>query len=106
MKTFKFDGYKVTLQNTGKVKDNHTTVEYWFRNRESRVIFHNSDFGCPFQIEPESRESAINLLGFLTCRLHDVEEDYFKDYTEDQIAFRDSSDCENLQVYCYDEENQ
>lgn len=43
-------------------------------------------------------------LGFLSLQDGDTDEEYFKDYTPDQIAWRDSPRCEELSLIQYDME--
>jgi hypothetical protein len=103
MKIYKFDGYKLSLKNTWNMSNGKYQVEYKFKNPDNEIIFSGNDFYSSPLHKPESKKSAIALLGFLTLRLHDIEEDYFKDYTEKQKNFRDSSACEMLQIYICEE---
>ena len=107
MKIYKFIGYKLSLQSTC-IRDeyDHTKVKYTFKSPNNEILFEGNDFGCPSQIKPESKESAIQLLGFLTLKPGDTDSDYFDNYTEAQLNFCNSSDCEELSslVYDYEEE--
>jgi hypothetical protein len=39
------------------------------------------------------------VIGFLTLRPGDTESDYFEAYTERQLEFADSMECESLQIW-------
>lgn len=104
MKTYKFDDYKMTLQDTW-VRDmaGKAIVEYTFSAPDGEVIFEGVDFHCSPLHEPESKDSAKALLGFLTLRKGDTDSEYFDDYTERQLEFSESFDCEQLQMYAYED---
>lgn len=105
MKTYDFDGYKMTLQDTGKVKNDHVMVEYTFSTPDGELLFSGDDLGCSPLHGPESMESAKALLCFLTVRKGDTDEEYFDSYTPRQLEFSESMDCEHLQIYTLDGED-
>ncbi len=106
MKRYDFDGYKMTLQATQKRDGcNHVMVKYSFINPNGVTIFQGDDFGASPLHSPEGRESAIALLGFLTLKKGDTDDEYFEKYTPLQMEFSESADCENLSLIVYDEEN-
>jgi hypothetical protein len=74
-------------------------VEYTFKNPNGQVLFSGSDFFVSPLYKPESKKCAIALLGFLTLQSGDTDSDYFDDYTPEQMAFCQSSDCDNLKMY-------
>lgn len=49
------------------------------------VLFEGSDFRCPHAID--SDECVKGLMGFLTLRPGDTDEDYFRSYTPRQMSF-------------------
>jgi hypothetical protein len=100
MKTYNFDGYKLTLKNTNN-RDSlgKFIIEYTFKKPDNTILFSGNDFHASPMHKPESKESAIALLVFLTCKPGDVEKDYFDNYTQDQLDFANSQDCENLKSY-------
>lgn len=100
MRTYEFDGYKMTLQDLGMdVKQHKHRVAYTFSYPDGRVIFDGKDlFASPLH-SPESLENAKALLTFLTLQEHDTDDEYFNNYTPEQLEFRDSLDCEYLQIY-------
>lgn len=104
MRKYNFDGYKLTLQATDKRDStNHILVSYNFSNPDGELLFFGDDFGASPLHTPEGKESAKALLGFLTLRKGDTDEDYFANYTPKQLEFSESSDCENLQLYTIDD---
>jgi hypothetical protein len=101
---YEFDGYKMTLQELGRRdRGGHIMVRYTFENPQGVRLFEGDDLGASPLHGPESYEIAKSLLSFLTCREGDVDGEYFENYTPAQIAFRDSFDCESLQMYTVDE---
>lgn len=71
--------------------------------QEDVTIFEEEDFHCSPVIAIDSDECLQTLLGFLTLREGDVEEDYFEDYNDVQKDFRDE-DAETLSLYTLDED--
>lgn len=66
------------------------------------IIFMGDDFSSSPLDEVESEESVMALLGFLTCQLGDTDDDYFKDYTPQQLDWIESQECEDLKMVVYD----
>lgn len=61
------------------------------------VLFHGTDYKPSPLHYVDAIESVIGLLAFLTCKPGDTDDDYFKDYTVDQLAWANSIECEHLQ---------
>jgi hypothetical protein len=105
MRTHKFNTasgtYKLQLTRTYRYDkdDSHEYVNYKFIRPDKMVIFQGNDFGCPMYKNPESKWAAIQLLGFLTCKPGDTDEEYFEHYSVDQLAWCNSFDCEELSLY-------
>lgn len=106
-------------QKTWKVNNKRYTCKvtedgYDFASHKSRVsyslqcgreiIFTGNDLLCSPLHDPESKETILSLMGFLTLQAGDTDSEYFDNYTGAQLAFRDSSDCELLQFLCIEEE--
>jgi len=85
-----------------------STGRAWFnyilRDPDKKILFENSDFSVSYK-HNNWEENAMSLMGFLTCKQGDVDEEYFKDYTSDQLTFTESTDCEELSLIVYDYEN-
>lgn len=106
METYKFDGYTLTLEQTSRIDNyGHVMVRYTFRTPKGTLLFNGDDFGASPLHDPVGIESAKDLLSFLTVRKGDTDEDYFDNYTDEQIEFSESWDCEQLQLYTLDEQS-
>ena len=73
------------------------------RSRKARntVIFQGEDFACSPMHAIDSDECVAALLGFLTLKSGDTDREYFEDYTERQLEFRDShAEALACEVYC------
>lgn len=106
METYKFDGYTMTLDATGKTdRHNHIMVKYEFINPDGVILFEGEDLGASPLHDPEGMETAKALLSFLTLKKGDTDEEYFDNYTPEQLAFSESFDCEQLQAYTWDDES-
>ena len=107
MQTYTFDtrngGYTVSLEATSKrMKTGQIKTKYSLTDPKGKVVFSGSDLGCSPLNTPESKENAVALLSFLTLRKGDTDEDYFDDYTPEQLAWIDTDDCEDLSMFGYD----
>lgn len=78
-------------------------VKYKF-SFDGKVLFEGADYRPSPMFEEASREAAIGLLGFLTLRPGDTDDEYFEKYTPEQMAWAKSSDCEYLGYEVSDEE--
>lgn len=63
-------------------------VAYEFRIvGEDEPLFRGDDYSPSPSYASDSDKSVAGLLGFLTLKPGDADEEYFKDYTERQLAF-------------------
>ena len=91
--------------------DRHKWDEYgksilgykFFCNKE--LIFSGNDFHNSPLHAIDSDSAIYGLLGFLSCKPGDTDQEYFDDYTERQLQFANSFDCEELQLMVYDFES-
>ncbi len=99
----KFDGYVLELFDTGKYDTRGcTNLAYCLISPKGVVIFDNQNFfGSPMHSD-DSDETIRNLLGFLTLRIGDTDREYFDNYNEVQIDFRDN-EAEVLSIWAWDE---
>lgn len=90
-----------TYRREGKpAKD---TLGYAFsRIGESEPIFVGEDYGCAPGHAIDSDDAVRSLLGFLTLRPGDTDDEYFERYTEAQRAFA-ASDAEYLSLWGMDD---
>lgn len=84
--------YKLDLYLIYKGTDTLGYVMFY----ENRVLFAGNDYKPAPSNNIDSLEAAIDLLSFLTIQLGDTDDEYFKDYTPQQIVFIDSFECEQL----------
>ncbi len=105
MQTYKFDGYTMTLHDTGETGEyGKTRVAYTFAKPDDTLLFYGRDLFTSPMHTPEGLDNAKALLSFLTCQPGDVDDDYFKAYTDEQMEWANSFECEQLQIYSMDEE--
>ncbi|WP_329240307.1 hypothetical protein OG417_40015 [Actinoallomurus sp. NBC_01490] len=88
--------------------DSHTNdgrIRYAYQlSRKGCAIFEGRDFCSGGNATPTVEalaHAARCLLGFLTLRPGDVEEDYFAEYTPQQLSWRDAF-AEELSIYAQD----
>ena len=77
-------------------------LRYEFRGPDGAVIFEGRDYGCSPCHAIDSDASLRELIGFLTLRPGDTDDEYFKDYTGAQRDFC-ATDAEALSVYADEE---
>lgn len=107
MQTHTFDtrngDYTVSLEATNKrAKTGQIKTKYSLTDPHGKVVFSGSDLGCSPMHAPESKENAVALLTFLTLRKGDTDDDYFGDYTPEQLEWIDTGDCDDLSTFGYD----
>ncbi len=76
--------------------------EFYF---EGELIFEGRDYRPSPLIESNSRESACQLLTFLTLQPGDTDKEYFDKYTEKQMAWARSWACEQLSSEAQDDQD-
>ena len=63
-------------------------IYYRLVHPDGWIVFEGSDFGAN---ETDSDDTVRSLISFLTLRKGDTDDEYFKDYTPEQLEWRDSS---------------
>lgn len=96
-------GYVLTLWATPRVdRRGQTVLGYSFVDPQGVTVFEGEDFaGSPLHAD-DSDATLRSLLGFLTLRLGDTDREYFADYNERQVAFRDN-EAEMLSLWTDDD---
>lgn len=51
------------------------------------IIFQGDDFHCSPLASIDSLETAYSILGFLTLGIHDTDDEYFENYTPEQLEW-------------------
>jgi hypothetical protein len=97
--------FTLSLYDTHKRNDwGKSILSYkFFCNKE--LVFSGSDYCCSPLHAIDSIESIYGLLGFLSCRPGDIDQEYFDNYTPNQLQFANSFACEELQMLIDDFEN-
>lgn len=73
--------------------------ELWYNGKK---LFEGNDYRPSPLHNIDDLESVIGGLSFLTLQEGAVDSDYFKNYTPEQIEFRDSLGCESLNMLLND----
>lgn len=96
------EGFRLDLFDTGTLHRGgpQQRLAYVFR-QDGNVIFRGADFGCSPMNAIDSAECIIALLGFLSLQDGDTDDDYFADYTPEQLEWRDEY-AEALSMYALD----
>ena len=71
---------------------------------DGKLLFEGTDFRPSPMFDEVSREAAVGLLGFLTLRPGDTDDEYFDKYTEEQLSWANSRECEELSGDVQEEE--
>lgn len=93
MRSWAQDGFLVELYDTGYCESSHTSVAYRLYDFEyagetsAGLVFEGTDYGVPSSQVIDGDEAVRGLLGFLSCRPGDVDDDFFADYTPHQLAW-------------------
>lgn len=71
----------------------------WYKGK---LLFAGNDYRPGMGISIDSKESIVNLLGFFTVKLDDTDEDYFKNYTQEQLDWLETDDIDELNLFVND----
>lgn len=95
------DGYALRTWQTGKrYATGQERLGYEFVTPEGIVLFHGEDFGCSPMDCIDSDAALRGILGFLTLKPGDTDDDdYFANYTPEQMAFAEGDDVEYLSLW-------
>ncbi len=77
------------------VKRSQYRLAYKF-TKGRKVLFEGEDYGCSPGIAIDSQGALIGLLAFLTLKPGDTDREYFEDYTDEQLAFANSGDAQEI----------
>lgn len=94
---------RLRMWNTGR-RDlmGKAIIRYRLEDRPASTwytLFEGDDLHCSPMHAPNSDESVRALLGFLTLKPGDTDADYFDGYTDRQLAWAKSLECEMLATY-------
>lgn len=103
LRDLNIDKYRLFLYDTYKQdRLGKSILGYFFYDPKGFLLFSGEDFGCSPLHSIDSDEAVRSLLSFLTLRPGDTDADYFENYTENQLDFAQSIDCETMQFYTTD----
>lgn len=98
------EGYRLIVWDTNRVDTmGKSVLGYTFTDPSGTTLFEGEDFRPGMGMAIDSDESIRGLLGFLTLKPGDTDDEYFANYTPEQMAFA-QGDAEQLQMYAMDDE--
>lgn len=72
---------------------------------KGKVLFKGTDF-CPSPFHKLTTKAPwVDLAGWMTLKEGDTDQEYFKDYTKEQLDWTKSELCNELEQEAYDYEN-
>lgn len=95
------NGFTLRLWNTYTRVDGKQQLAYELKDGR-KVIFEGNDFYAPGDWAWDLKTCVYSLLVFLSLQEGDTDSEYFDNYTPEQIAWRDSSRGEELQMIVFD----
>lgn len=96
IKTWCKNGFKVELFDT-YTRDSYGKHILGYKFYDGKeLVFEGQDFHCSPMHSIDSKETIMALLGFLSCKPGDVDEEYFASYTPRQLDWANSARCEEL----------
>lgn len=81
-----------------------TYVGYRLYDGEGKIVFEGEDYSPGPMHGIDSDESVAGLLGFLSCRPGDTDDEYFQDYTPAQLDYADTYG-EDLSMYSIEDDD-
>lgn len=94
---YDFNGYVLALDWLGQTDSmGKCRMAYQLMGLDNQVIFEGDDFCASPMHSCDGIESALDLMGFLTLRKGDTDQDYFDSYTPQQLEFSEQN-AEELQ---------
>lgn len=98
------DGYHLKMWDTNKTGQyGKSILGYEFFDRDGKLLFTGEDFSPSPMDAIDSDDAVRTLLSFLTLRPGDTDDEYFADYTPEQMEFAET-EAENLQLYSMEDE--
>ena len=101
IRTWKREGFKVELFDLNRRNWGKNILGYNCYDGEW-LVFSGDDLGCSPLHAIDSDDSIFALLGFLTLKPGDTDQEYFDDYTDCQLDWCKSGRCEELSLMVYD----
>lgn len=98
------DGYRLQMWDNGEKYERgqrRNYIRYSFTDPQGNVVFSGEDYSPSPMHAIDSDESVRGLLGYLTLRPGDTDDEYFEKYTDEQKSFADSA-AEGLSMWGMD----
>lgn len=110
MRSWTTDGFLVELYETGTMVGSHTAVgyrlydvDYAIETGDASVVFEGTDYGVPSGQTIDGDRAVEGILGFLSLRPGDTDDEFFAGDTDRQTAWRIARG-EHLGIYAQDGE--
>ena len=104
--TWEYENYKVILHDPKyDFKQEKYGISYKFYVKDV-LLFSGDDFYLSPLYAMDSEMGILSLLNFLTLQPGDTDEEYFQNYTQEQLDWSDSFECESLGCYLLDREEE
>lgn len=94
------EGHRLQMWYAGQ-SGGRDHIHYKFSDPKGTVLFEGSDYSPSPMTAIDSDEAVRGLLGFLTLKPGDTDDEYFEKYTDEQKSFADSS-AEGLSMWGMD----
>jgi hypothetical protein len=98
------DGYRLQMWDNGEKYERgqrRNYIRYTFSDPQGNVVFSGDDYSPSPMHAIDSDDTVRGLLGFLTLKPGDTDDEYFEKYTPEQLEFADSS-AEGLSMWGMD----
>ena len=94
-----FDGYTLKLWDTNQIDSMHKSIlAYEMYTPSGDVLFAGADYHCSPMHCIDSNDCVRELLGFLTLKPGDTDDEYFENYTPAQMEFA-QNEAESLSLW-------
>lgn len=103
IKTWRYNRFTVKLYDQGKEIDDRVYLSYEFLD-QGKLIFQGSDFSPSPLYTIDSIKTIYALLSFLTLQMGDTDQEYFDNYTFEQLNWIQSDRAEDLRSFLCDKE--
>jgi len=91
--------FSLRTWDTGRTDRRGSSIIGYRLLMDGRALFEGADFRCSPMDADDSDASMAALMSFLTLRPGDTDQEYFENYTQDQLEYCDQH-AEALSCYC------
>lgn len=100
-----YDGWiYVKLYDLGKHDEYGKWILGYTLQSGKDVIFSGEDYHVAPSVQIDSVQAVYGLLGFLTLQAGDTDDEFFENYTQKQLDWTQSSQCEDLAYFVMEQE--